>query len=129
MYKTLAPEAKLRFLVTFWKKRDPTPRTAENEFVVEHLRRIRYADDHFGGRASGRGSDTDRGRVYIKYGPPDDIRPFTMMSEEKSYEIWTYETRGYYEFVFRDRRGFGIYELVHSTMPGERYNPDWQDEP
>ena len=46
----------------------------------------------------------------------------------KPYEIWTYDDQGTYEFIFRDRRGVGVYELVHSTYPGELYNPNWQNE-
>jgi GWxTD domain-containing protein len=59
------------FIEAFWKRRDPTPDTEENEFKEEHYRRIAYANDHF---ASGiPGWKTDRGRIYIVYGPPDEI--------------------------------------------------------
>jgi GWxTD domain-containing protein len=59
------------FIEAFWQRRDPTPDTEENEFKEEHYRRIAYANDHF---ASGiPGWKTDRGRIYIVYGPPDDI--------------------------------------------------------
>jgi GWxTD domain-containing protein len=59
------------FIEQFWLKRDPTPGTPENEFKDEHYRRIAYANEHF---ASGiPGWKTDRGRIYITYGPPDEI--------------------------------------------------------
>jgi GWxTD domain-containing protein len=59
------------FIEAFWLRRDPTPDTEENEFKEEHYRRIAYANDHF---ASGiPGWKTDRGRIYIVYGPPDEI--------------------------------------------------------
>lgn len=61
-----------KFMVQFWQRRDPTPDTVENEFKEEHYRRIGYADDHFmDSRLPG--WKTDRGRIYIKYGPPDEI--------------------------------------------------------
>jgi GWxTD domain-containing protein len=59
------------FIENFWQRRDPTPDTEENEFKEEHYRRIAYANEHF---ASGRaGWRTDRGRIYIVFGPPDEI--------------------------------------------------------
>ena len=60
-----------QFIEQFWLRRDPTPDTAENEYKEEHHRRIAYANEHF---ASGiPGWKTDRGRIYIVYGPPDEI--------------------------------------------------------
>ncbi len=59
------------FIEQFWLRRDPTPDTPENEFKEEHYRRIAYANEHF---ASGiPGWRTDRGRIYIVFGPPDEI--------------------------------------------------------
>src|SRR2546429_41515 len=59
------------FIEQFWKRRDPTPDTEENEFKEEHYRRIAYANERF---ASGTpGWKTDRGQIYIKFGPPDEI--------------------------------------------------------
>jgi GWxTD domain-containing protein len=60
-----------QFVEQFWLRRDPTPDTQENEFKEEHYRRIAYANDHF---ASGvEGWRTERGRMYITFGPPDEI--------------------------------------------------------
>jgi GWxTD domain-containing protein len=59
------------FIEQFWLRRDPTPDTPENEYKEEHYRRIAYANEHF---ASGiPGWRTDRGRIYIMWGPPDEI--------------------------------------------------------
>ena len=64
-------EERDQFIEQFWLRRDPTPDTVENEFKEEHYRRIAYANEHF---ASGiPGWKTDRGRIYIMYGPPDEI--------------------------------------------------------
>ena len=62
-------EEREQFIEQFWLRRDPTPDIAENEFKEEHYRRIAYANEHF---ASGiPGWKTDRGRIYITFGPPD----------------------------------------------------------
>ncbi len=59
------------FIEQFWARRNPDPRSGENTFREEHYRRIAYANDHF---ASGiPGWRTDRGRIYIMYGKPDEI--------------------------------------------------------
>src|SRR6201982_2787890 len=60
-----------QFIEAFWQRRDPTPDTIENEFKEEHYRRIAYANEHF--PAGIPGWKTDRGRMYIMYGPADEI--------------------------------------------------------
>lgn len=128
-YAGLTTEAeRMDFLKAFWKKMDPTPGTPLNERLREHMTRIQFADEHFGSEAHKRGSDTDKGRVYIKYGPPDD-RDFEQSSENfaGAIEKWTYDRSKRYLFVFQDRRRYGVYELIHSTMPGELYNPNWKE--
>jgi GWxTD domain-containing protein len=120
-------ETKMRFLKAFWRKLDPTPETPTNERLIEHMRRMRYADDHFSGGHNQRGSETEKGRIYIKYGPPDDIEYNTAAAGSKAYEKWIYERQGRYDFIFQDTRGIGVYEVVHTTYPGELpFNPDWQ---
>jgi GWxTD domain-containing protein len=64
-------EERDQFIEQFWLRRDPTPDTVENEFKEEHYRRIAYANEHFA--AGIPGWRTDRGRMYIMYGPPDEI--------------------------------------------------------
>ena len=89
------------FIEQFWLRRDPTPDTEENEFKEEHYRRIAWANDRF---ASGiPGWKTDRGQIYIKFGPPDEndshtsggpgTRPIEEGGGETTffpYEIWRY---------------------------------------
>lgn len=60
-----------KFIEQFWQRRDPTPGTPANEFKEEHYRRISYANKRFAGELPG--WRTDRGRVYISLGPPDEI--------------------------------------------------------
>jgi GWxTD domain-containing protein len=64
-------EERDQFIEAFWQRRDPTPDTIENEFKEEHYRRIAYANEHF--PAGIPGWKSDRGRIYIVYGPADEI--------------------------------------------------------
>ena len=64
-------EERDQFIEQFWLRRDPTPDTVENEFKEEHYRRIAYANEHFA--AGIPGWRTDRGRIYVMYGPADQI--------------------------------------------------------
>ena len=62
-----------QFIEAFWQRRDPTPDTAENEYKEEHYRRIAYANEHYA--AGMPGWKTDRGRIYITFGPPTSSTP------------------------------------------------------
>src|SRR2546423_7328613 len=64
-------EERDQFIEGFWLRRDPTPDTPENEYKEEHYRRIAYANEHFA--AGIPGWKSDRGRIYIVYGPADEI--------------------------------------------------------
>jgi GWxTD domain-containing protein len=92
----------------FWKRRDPTPDTPENEFRDEFFARVRHADEQFS--VLGPGWRSDRGRVYIQFGPPDQVETRPMNLDTPAYEIWTYLREGR-QFVFVDYDGFGRYEL------------------
>jgi len=64
-------EEREAFIEQFWLRRNPNPDSPDNEFREEHYRRIQYANDHY---AAGKpGWKTDRGHVYISFGPPDSI--------------------------------------------------------
>ena len=68
--KLMTDDEREAFIEDFWRKRDPDPDTEENEYKEQYYERIAYANEHF---ASGiPGWKTDRGRIYIKYGPPDE---------------------------------------------------------
>ncbi len=64
-------EERDQFIEQFWLRRDPTPDTPENEYKEEHYRRIAYANEHFS--AGIPGWRTDRGRIYITWGPADQV--------------------------------------------------------
>lgn len=61
-----------QFIEQFWKRRDPTPGTVENEYKEEHYRRIAYVNERFPSPTAA-GWATDRGRIYMTYGPADEI--------------------------------------------------------
>ena len=71
--KLTTDEEREHFIQQFWEVRNPTPGSAENAFKVEHYRRIAFANKHFGTRSGRQGWQTDRGYIYIVYGPPDEI--------------------------------------------------------
>lgn len=76
-----------RFIEQFWLRRDPTPGAQANEFKEEHYRRIAYANERFASNIPG--WRTDRGRVYISLGPPDEIESYP-----GKHEAWKYNARG-----------------------------------
>ncbi|MBV9156161.1 MAG: GWxTD domain-containing protein [Acidobacteriaceae bacterium] len=116
-------EERQQFVEQFWLRRDPTPDTEENEYKEEHYRRIAYANDHY---ASGiPGWKTDRGRIYIKYGAPDEIDShpsggsYERPIEEGGGETSTYP---FEDWRYRYIDGVGsniVIEFVDTTMSGE----------
>ena len=78
------------FIAAFWARRDPEPLTPENEFRTEHYARIAYANSRLGGETPQPGWMTDRGRVYIKLGEPDDRETFQAVPGLYPAELWFY---------------------------------------
>jgi GWxTD domain-containing protein len=116
-------EERQQFVEAFWQRRDPTPDTEENEYKEEHYRRIAYANDHY---ASGiPGWKTDRGMIYIKFGPPDEIDSHPSGgSYQRPYEEGGGETSTYpfedWRYRYIDGIGTNInIEFVDTTMSGE----------
>ena len=79
------------FIEAFWKQRDPNPGTPENEFMTEHERRLAHADRYLGRDAPRPGRRTDRGRIYIILGEPQDIQRFEGKSSTYDAEVWFYQ--------------------------------------
>lgn len=94
----------------FWREKDPTPGTPRNEFFEEHLRRFRYAEEHYRAPLT-EGWRTDRGRIYILYGDPDEVESYPFEMGRKPTEVWHYFGQSR-RFVFVDETGFGDYVLV-----------------
>jgi GWxTD domain-containing protein len=99
-----------QFREEFWKKRDPSPETDENEYKDLYFKRIEEANELFS-RGGTKGWTTDRGRVHILLGPPETKRvyPTGYRVEDLPSEIWFY---GYYPVIFVDRFRTGEYQLT-----------------
>jgi len=116
-------EERDQFIEAFWQRRDPTPDTIENEFKEEHYRRIAYSNEHFA--AGIPGWKTDRGRMYIMYGPPDEIEShpsggtYERPMEEGGGETSTFP---FEDWRYRYLEGVGqevIIEFVDTCMCGD----------
>jgi GWxTD domain-containing protein len=116
-------EERDQFIEAFWARRDPTPDTPENEYKEEHYRRIAYANEHFA--AGIPGWKTDRGRMYIMYGPPDEIEShpsggtYNRPMEEGGGTTSTYP---FEDWRYRYLEGVGqevIIEFVDTCMCGD----------
>lgn len=101
----------------FWKKKDPSPSTDDNEVFNEYYRRIQYANDHFSHYV--KGWKTDRGMVFIILGAPNNVDRHPFEYDSKPYEIWQYYQMNR-QFVFVDETGFGDYRLV-TPLYGDDY--------
>ncbi len=84
-------EERNRFIEAFWRKRDPNPATLDNEYKIEHYRRIDYANTHLGRETSREGWRTDRGRYYILLGEPREIQRFDGYGQIVSSHLWFYQ--------------------------------------
>jgi GWxTD domain-containing protein len=125
-YEALTDVAsKQKFLFEFWKRHHGDDLSPGNKFKAEYIKRIESADNAYtSGLKKGRLSD--RGRVAITYGTPDEIERFPSSSESSPYEIWHYTNiQGGVLFVFVDRNSFGDYTLVHSTHRDELHDENW----
>ena len=78
-----------RFIGEFWRRHDPTPGTPENEFKKEHDRRVRYVNDRWQS-VSRAGWKSDQGRIYIIYGPPDEIEDHPLKFQRWRYREGTF---------------------------------------
>ena len=116
-------EERDQFIEAFWQRRDPTPDTEENEYKEEHYARIAYANEHFA--AGIPGWKTDRGRIYIMYGKPDEIEShpsggtYERPMEEGGGETSTFP---FEDWRYRYIEGIGqevIIEFVDPCMCGE----------
>ncbi len=116
-YKDASLDEKQAFFKRFWKKRDPDPATAKNELKNEYFNRINYANQHFSAFSQD-GWLTDRGRILIKFGFPDDIERHPFEMGTRPYEVWRYYSLRKV-FLFEDRTGFGDYRLHPNYMDVE----------
>ena len=124
--KLTSVDSKREFLFHFWKMRDMEPETPRNEFKDEYMERVTFVEGRYK-TFTKRGVKTDRGRVYLINGEPDEIDYHANDYNTKPYEIWTYHSiEGGVVFVFGDITGYNDYEILHSTKRGELRDDNWQ---
>jgi GWxTD domain-containing protein len=131
-YSQLNLEGKKAWLKAFWDRKNPNPGSKVNSYKNEIFRRFLYANYYYSTSVAKRsdGWSSDRGRVYIQYGPPDQVDQHPSTMGQKPYERWLYyrlpgQSGGNY-FVFVDDTGYGNYQLRHSTVKGEISNPEFE---
>ncbi|MCP5106017.1 MAG: GWxTD domain-containing protein [bacterium] len=108
----------------FWRHRDPTKGTPENEFKEEHYRRLRHVEQFYGRSKTRAGWETDRGKVYIILGKPLSIQRFEGFSTVLPTEVWHYQQAPRaglppaFNIVFFDRNKIGEYVLYSPLADG-----------
>ncbi len=109
-------EKEKRFLA-FWKEKDPTPATDRNEAFRQYYSRIDYANRNF--KSYTEGWMTDKGMVYVIFGPPYSAERQNRYGDNRVYEVWRYSNNR--EFVFVDNTGFGDFRLIRPATIVEKY--------
>lgn len=112
------------FIESFWKQRDPTPATPQNEYKDEHLKRFQYANTFYRRGTTREGWMTDMGRFYIILGPPSSTERFEGIAGIHPCQVWYY--RGdpakrlptYFAIVFYQRGGSGEFRLYNPAADG-----------
>ena len=109
--KKAKPEERVQKWNEFWKSKDPTPNTPENELEEEYFKRVKFTNENFA-ILDKEGWQTDMGMVYIKFGKPDEVEKHPFERETKPYQVWYYY-RLNKKFLFVDETGYGEYELKY----------------
>lgn len=121
--KLTTPEEKDQFIEQFWFRRDPDPRTPTNEFKEEHYRRIAYANEKF--KSGLAGWKTDRGRIYIIWGPPDQVEAYPTGG---NYERQPHEGGGFTSVYPFERWWYRHLPGVGSDIELEFVDPHFSNE-
>src|SRR5258708_4734601 len=124
-----------QFIADVWHRRDPDPDTEENEYREAYYERLAYVNEHFSSGTPG--YKTDRGRIYLKYGKPDDVEShpaggsYTLASYEGNgststypFEVWWYRNlpgRSDVEVEFVDPTGTGEYRIARNPFEKEAF--------
>ncbi len=108
------PEERMKLWRVFWEKRDPFPSTPVNEGLVEYFRRLKYVNRNFTTHIE-EGWKTDRGRVYLTLGPPDESIRRERWNNLGTWEIWVYDrSLGFKVVLYFEDRGFtDDYRLIN----------------
>jgi GWxTD domain-containing protein len=128
VYRGLTLEGKRRFLREFWRQRDPTPGTPDNELQQQFYQRLAEANRRFreGGAAEIPGWRTDRGKILILRGEPDDIMRRPSNGPSNPWEAWKYTRPRPLKYVFYDQTRLGNYQLIYTDDRKEKSMPGWE---
>jgi GWxTD domain-containing protein len=126
-FETSELEYLQRFFYAFWQSR--APNDSETAWI-QYKAKVDFVDEEFG-TMNKKGFETDRGRVYLQYGPPNDITDRANEPSSYPYQIWRYYKTGQFNnvrFVFYDPTLMNVdYELLHTEgIRGEIINPQWR---
>jgi GWxTD domain-containing protein len=130
IYDGLSLQGKRNYMRSFWEKRDPTPSTPVNEYRIQYYQLFAEAARRF--RESGAGGTpgwrTDRGRIFLKRGEPEEVlsRP-NPSSFTRPYEVWKFTRPRPLKYVFYDETGLGMYMLIYTDDRFETSRANWQE--
>src|SRR3989454_4175177 len=115
-------EEREKFIERFWEIRNPTPGAPTNTYKEEHYRRLEYASQYFSTGRQRDGWATDRGRIYITLGPPQQRANYVTQSEVRGMEIWFYSNSHpalppFFYVVFYEK-DFADFRLYSPYMDG-----------
>ncbi len=124
-YQSLDEKGKYNFLLYFWESRDPDTTNNVLEALDDYIKKIEYVNKKFtsGGEE---GYYSDRGKIYLKYGEPDEEFTTPSSTGYRAYESWIYYSNGGMQFVFSDIKGLGKYELIYSSEIEEEIPYNWE---
>ncbi|MBN2461066.1 MAG: GWxTD domain-containing protein [Candidatus Cloacimonetes bacterium] len=128
-WKELSQDGKANLVDRFWSSFDPDPFTTENEFFLEIKKRIEYCNNFFSHFADG--WTTDRGRIYIRQGAPDETRDLTTGLNTrlgtKDLTIWKYRGKKNLTYLFLDVQTSGNFKLIYAENDDlESSLSDWE---
>ncbi len=123
-FNSLNLQAKKNYAKYFWLKNDQNPDTPYSEALADFVSKMKYVDTNFK-EGNKKGRETDRGRIYLKYGKPDQIVRKGITQLYKPSEIWFYYSAGGITFAFSDITGVGKYILIYSSIVTQRTDPNW----
>jgi GWxTD domain-containing protein len=128
--RDLSVRAKRKFLTEFWTRRDPSPGTPVNERRQLFYEAVAFAQRNYGekGRAGRPGWKTDRGRIYVRHGPPEEVLDRVQAGRSPPYQVWRYRQGKDRWYIFADRtNGLGNYQLMNSNDVKETTIPNWRE--
>jgi GWxTD domain-containing protein len=129
-WRTLTDDGKINYLNRFWTQTDINPDDDKNDFFEMIKERVEYCNKNFS--HFDKGWSTDRGRIYLRNGPPDEIQEldtglYTKYSQ-KEYLIWKYRTQANLTYIFIDLQTSGNFRLIYADNDSaESSAPNWQD--